>query len=358
MLEGGCQRRGGHAPYAPLLDALQRHIRGRRPAQFRADLQDCAWLVRLLPELARGSSAPLPAWTLPPDQERHLMFEAVVRFLGHVAGPAGTLLVLDDLQWAGPDALDLLATLVRAAPEVPLRVLGAYRDTEVQPHDPLSVLLADLAHAGLAARRLLAPLDREDAAHLLDDLLANAADADTALRDRVLERAGGVPFFLVSYVQALGSHAVGGGGDNDAGQDAVPWDVAQSICTRVAALPEGARELLGVAAVVGRVVAPALLTAVAVQGEEDVVRALDAACRTRLLEEAGAEGYQFVHDVIREVVEADLGAARRMVLHRRAAEALEAMPGEPVVELLAYAGLPLQPQRGAREGRGVSGASG
>jgi predicted ATPase len=152
----------------------------------------------------------------------------------------------------------LLATLARSAAEVPLRVLGAYRDTEVQPHEPLSVLLADLAHAGLAARRLLTPLEREDAVHLLDDLLANAGDADTALRDRVLERAGGVPFFLVSYVQALGSHDMGGG-DGDAGQDAVPWDVTQSIRTRVAALPEGARELLGVAAVLGRVVQPAVL---------------------------------------------------------------------------------------------------
>jgi hypothetical protein len=40
------------------------------------------------------------------------------------------------------------------------------------------------------------------------------------------------------------------------------------------------------------VVALALLTVVAVQGEEDVLVALDAACRVRLLEEAGAAGYQ------------------------------------------------------------------
>jgi transcriptional regulator with XRE-family HTH domain len=211
VLEGGCQRRGGHEPYAPLLGALQRHLRSRRPAQLQADLRGCAWLVRLLSELADGPIAPLPTWTLPPEQERRLIVQAVVRLLANVAGPAGTLLVLDDLQWAGPDALDLLATLVRAAAEVPLRVLGAYRDTEVQSHDPLSVLLADLAHAGLAARRLLAPLDREDAAHLLDDLLVNAGDADSALRERVLERAGGVPFVLVSCVQGLrGGDAPGG----------------------------------------------------------------------------------------------------------------------------------------------------
>src|SRR5437764_1952612 len=146
VLEGGCQRRGGHEPYAPVLGALQRHLRRQTPAQLRMALAGCAWLVRLLPELAQGPIEPLPAWTLPPDQERRLMVAAVVRFLANVAGPAGTLLLLDDLQWAGPDALDLLTALVRAAAEVPLRVIGAYRDTEVQPQDPLAVTLADLAH--------------------------------------------------------------------------------------------------------------------------------------------------------------------------------------------------------------------
>src|SRR5437870_4529441 len=128
VLEGGCQRRGGHAPYAPILGALQRHLRGQRPAQLRTALRECAWLVRLLPELAAGPIPPLPAWTLPPEQERRLMFEAVARFLTNVAGPMGTLLVLDDLQWVGPDALDLLATLIRSAAEVPLRAIGAYRN--------------------------------------------------------------------------------------------------------------------------------------------------------------------------------------------------------------------------------------
>jgi predicted ATPase len=101
---------------------------------------------------------------------------------------------LDDLQWADPDALDLLATLVRSAAAIPLRVIAAYRDTEVQPQHPLAVLLADLAHAGLAARHLLTPLSREEAAPLLEGLPADVEDADTALRDRMLERAGACRF--------------------------------------------------------------------------------------------------------------------------------------------------------------------
>src|SRR5579875_1638858 len=36
VLLGGCQRRGGHEPYAPLLGALQRYIQGRLAVHLRA----------------------------------------------------------------------------------------------------------------------------------------------------------------------------------------------------------------------------------------------------------------------------------------------------------------------------------
>jgi tetratricopeptide (TPR) repeat protein/transcriptional regulator with XRE-family HTH domain len=330
VLEGGCQRRGGHEPYAPLLGALQRHLRARPPGQLRADLQGCAWLVRLLPELAAGPIEPLPAWILPPEQERRLMVAAVVRFLTNVAGPMGTLLLLDDLHWAGPDALDLLTALARSTPELPLRIAGAYRDTEVQPQHPLAVLLADMAHAGLAAQRLLGPLSPEEAGQLLATLLPEAAEGATMLRERVVRRAGGVPFYLVSCAQALRL------GELDGGLAAVPWDVAQGIRQRVATLPQAAQEVLGAAAVaVGRIAHPALLSAVVDYPEREVLAAVEAAWRARLLEETDG-AHRFAHDLVREVVEGDLSATRRMVLHRRMAQALEREPGKPPVEALAY----------------------
>jgi transcriptional regulator with XRE-family HTH domain len=46
VLEGGCQRRGGQAPYAPLLAALQGYLRRQAPAQHRANLRGCAWRRR------------------------------------------------------------------------------------------------------------------------------------------------------------------------------------------------------------------------------------------------------------------------------------------------------------------------
>jgi tetratricopeptide (TPR) repeat protein/transcriptional regulator with XRE-family HTH domain len=330
VLAGGCQRRGGQQPSAPLLEAIERHLHWQSPSQLRVKLQGCAWLVRLLPELAGDPIEPLPAWNLPPDQERRLMFRAVARFLANVAGPAGTLLLLDDLHWAGPDALDLLTALVRSTPEAALRVVGAYRDTDVQPTAPFAVVLADLAHAGLATHRTLASLTAEEAAELFERLVGDTTAANSALRDQVVARAGGVPFFLVSYAHGLQRDGP------DGTTQAIPWDLRQSIRQRVAGLPDAAQALLGVAAIVGRVAPRALLLAAAAEPEPATLAALDATCRSQLLEETETDAYRFVHDVIREVVEADLGLARRAALHSRVALALEQRTGMPPVETLAY----------------------
>src|SRR5262249_62042480 len=114
---GGCTRRSGQGPYEPLVSALALEVRRTPSARQRLELQGCGWLVRLLPELLETQVVPAPAWMLPPDQERRLMFDAVARYLANIAGPAGTLLLLDDLQWADGDALALIETLVGTVAE-------------------------------------------------------------------------------------------------------------------------------------------------------------------------------------------------------------------------------------------------
>jgi transcriptional regulator with XRE-family HTH domain/tetratricopeptide (TPR) repeat protein len=329
VLEGGCRQRGGQEPYAPFLAAFQRRLRSQRPTQLREDLRGCAWLVRLLPELAGGPIEPLPTNPMPPEHERRLVFTAVTRFLTNVAGPIGTLLILDDVQWAGADALDLLAALARVADDVPLRLIAAYRDTEALPDSPLAAALTDLTNARLVTRRLLSPLAPGEAARLLEELLEDNRPEPT-LRAQVLQRGGGVPFFLVSCVEGLRRDA------EDGTPEAVPWDVAQSVRQRIVALPEAARQILGIAAVIGRNSHYNLLRTVSARPDTEMLDALDAACHAHLLEEAGETAYCFAHDVIREVVEAELGAARRMVLHRDIAQGLQGQAGPLPVEELAY----------------------
>jgi tetratricopeptide (TPR) repeat protein len=348
VLSGGCQRRVGQEPFAPLLSAIEGYLRAQSLAQQRQDLRGCAWLARLLPELAEMMAVPSPAWNLQPEQERRLMFAAVVALLANIAGPAGVLLVLDDVQWAGEDALDLLAYVLQVEHERPIRMVAGCRSTELRAQDRLAIMVADLAQSERAAQLMLAPLPSAAAAELLTELLeGNAPDTQRITQqqwEQALERADGVPLFLVSYAHELRSIATGvdqggRGGQAPAQAEAVPWTVAQGIRRRVVALPESAQEILGVAALFGRrAKASALQAAARATGHEirTVVAALEAACHAGLLVEEGDEEFDFTHDLVREVVASDLSAARRTYYHLQIAEALEHGPGAPAVEQLAY----------------------
>jgi hypothetical protein len=143
-----------------------------------------------------------------------------------------------------------------------------------------------------------------------------------------------VPYFLVSCAQGLLSGALTGAGEGD-----IPWNVVETVRQRLAVLPEPVREVLDAAAAVGRVAPRALLAEVAGiggPGEKQTLQALEAACQARLLVEEGARAYAFAHDLIREVVTANMGLTRRALLHRKVAEVLERAPGEPPVEALVY----------------------
>jgi len=329
VARGGCLRRA-HDAYAPLSGALEDALQ-RLPAGQRAEaLRQAGRVDLLLPELARPG-APGPGEGGAPagagaEQQRRLLVSAAGRLLRAVAGPAGTLLVLDDLHWAGPDAVDLLAALLAAAGSPPLRVIGAYRDSETPAR--LDELVADLVRTSLVRVLPLGPLTDADAERLLLQLAPQGEQMPPVL-SAIVRRAGGVPFFLVSYAEQ-----VRGGGHGGAPL-AVPWTVAQVIGQRVAVLPGPAKELLSVAAVAGTVVPHTLLAQVTGSDDEQVLQAVETALEARLLAEDGPDGYRFTHDLIRETVENGLSAARRRRLHRRIGQALEHQPGASA-ESLAY----------------------
>jgi transcriptional regulator with XRE-family HTH domain/tetratricopeptide (TPR) repeat protein len=325
VVMGGCQRQSGQRPYDPFPQALLRVLSARPRARQRLDVQGCGWLVRLLPELAEDGILPAPTWTLPPEQERRLMIAAVRRLLANIARPAGTLLLLDDLQWAGADALDLLDELLRGAHADRLRVVVAYRETEVGPESPLARLMSDVAREGLIGRLRLGPLVEAEATQLLDALLAEAPAVLDGARRETLRRAGGVPFFLVSWARQAreGMSADPAGGVPGS---AIPWTVTASVRQRVAVLPDTAQDVIAVVALAGSQADRRLLIRVAAalgQTELEAVSALEAACRAGLLIEAGDDGYACSHDLIRDVVVGDLLTARRRLLHRLIGEALE-----------------------------------
>jgi transcriptional regulator with XRE-family HTH domain/tetratricopeptide (TPR) repeat protein len=329
VLQGGCHRRSGQEPYAPFADLFSRFLASRSAAQQRIDLQGCAWLARLLPELGENEVIPAPSWTLPPAQERRLLFAAVATLLRNVAGPLGTLMLLDDSQWAGTDALDLLAALLRgsaAESSTPVRAVVAFRDTEVESNEALATLMADLAREGLTRRVALAPLDTSAAIELIERLLppeTAQTDGAQSLKEQLVQRTGGVPYYLVSCAQAVDGAQPTVDQNVNQGAEAVPWSVATSIRARMSVLQQSAQHVLGVAAVAGRLTPRAVLIAASGLPEEEALLALEITTRAQLLVD-GADGLcAFPHDLIHEVIISDLTAGRRARLHLVVAEAME-----------------------------------
>ena len=327
IARGTCQRRPLD-PYAPLTGALT-DVLERMPDQDRAKtVAQAGQLGLLLPELASASSgwARVP---VQPEQQRRLLFSSAAHCLRAAAGQAGTLLILDDLHWAGPDALDLLTMLLTAPRQPPIRLIGAYRDSETPAR--LDEFIADLARALLIQVIGLEPLSDAEAEQLLVNVAPERPDM-AVLLPAIVRRAGGVPFFLVSYVDDLRHETQG------APPLTVPWTVAKVVRQRVLALPGGVQQLLEVAAVIGRVVPHRLLVEVSGSSDEEVLHAVEAALEARLLAEDGLY-YSFTHDLIRETIEHGLSAGRRRLLHRRIGETLERDPEAPAESLAFHFGL-------------------
>jgi transcriptional regulator with XRE-family HTH domain len=312
VLQGTVAAPGPHSSGDPIVDALRRGIQRRPPVVLRRDLQGCAWLVRALPELAFGPIDPLPSVSLAPEQETVLTARAMMRFLSNVAGPAGTLLTLDELHHADAAAVELLSRLLYTATDGRLRIIAAYRDSQSTGGDSLSSLLARLAHDRLVRHLTLPPLSMPHAAELLLAVSSNRSEQLPAWLDRVLHETGGVPFYLVAWAQDLqvveGEPAV----------DDVPWPIRQSVRYRMDAAPPAVRAVLEALATAGGRATYALLAALVARSDAETLIAVEWSCRERLIEE-DSQSYQFTYGAVRTVVEAELSYPRRVLMRGRLA---------------------------------------
>jgi predicted ATPase len=95
------------------------------------------------------------------------------------------------------------------------------------------------------------------------------------------------------------------------------------VAARLAHLSEDARQVAEVAAAIGRDFTFDVLSDVCDLEEPSVVRALDELWRHQVVRVQAGERWDFSHDRIREVAYEALGPARRRLIHRRIARALE-----------------------------------
>ena len=90
----------------------------------------------------------------PPDaaseSARFQLFDSAATLLRNVAFGRPTLVVLDDLQAADTASILFLRFLASQLGDMPMMVVGTYRDVELTPEHPLTTAIAELAREPVA----------------------------------------------------------------------------------------------------------------------------------------------------------------------------------------------------------------
>ena len=314
-----CYSAAGSLAYAPVVELL------RSPA-LAAGLRRLgdpwlAELARLVPEL-RAERPELPS--APPlidDWQRARLLDALAHAV--LAEGRPLLLVVDDLQWCDLETIGWLHYLLRSRPRTPLHVVATVRSEELGPQHPLQPLLLGMRASGQLTEIELGPLRRADTAMLASTV--SGRQLDDAQGDLLHRETEGNALFVVEWVRAGLGEAVAAG-QPEAGRESewqLPPRAHSVIEARLAQLSPAGQELASLAATVGRAFTFAVLEQASSRGEEQVVEALDELWQRRIVRERGVDAYDFSHDKLREAAYRRTGSARRRMLHRRVAQALE-----------------------------------
>ncbi len=364
VLSGHAFELGGRLPYQPLVEALRKRLEEENAPE---DLLEDLWLAelsRLLPEL-RVRYPDLPVPTEDELTAKVRLFEAVARLLDALAERAPLVLLLDDLQWVDEASLDLVRYLARDWIRHDNRVLllGTLRCEGLETKSQLADLGRDLPLSQVP----LQPLSQAQTLQLIEALAGqehNPACPSRAVPAQEPERplvalggflfaqTGGHPLYLLETLKLLREREwlvprVGADGtwrlepaveiaaafaQAQSRRELLPPSVRAMIQVRLAKLSQPARRVVMASAVLGPSASARLLWQVADLGVQAGVEALEEADKSGILREEEAEepgaghagSYRFTHELMRDVVYTELGAARRQVLHQRALTWLQA----------------------------------
>src|SRR6266516_1841490 len=306
---------GGEIGKPPVADAF---VRGGQTAEDAARLADLVLAtLGIEREGAIDRESIFAAWRL------------LVEILVH---QTPRIVVFEDLHWASESLLDLVEHLMHLRIQASLLILVLSRPE-----------LLDRRPMWGGGRRnftslALEPLSDAQTGELVERLTTNDGGLHETIRERIVQRSGGNPFFAIELVRGLSERCLAAG--NGTTSEVLPDTVYEATLARLDLLPTRERAVLQVASVAGRDFRAATLHAVLDTLElTELESTLDGLLARDLIVPGESGTFRFRHILIRDVAYGTLSRAERVRLHGKIAAWLETFATDRLdefTELIAY----------------------
>ena len=331
ILWGRCYEQEGAPPYWPWVQIMRAYVQQAGAEQLTTEIgAGAAGIAEIIPEI-RGKLTDLE--TLPalePDQALFRLFDSITTFLKNASQNQTLMLVLDDLHWADRSSLLLLEFLVRELGESRLLLVGCYRDTELSQQPLLAETLAQLSREPTFRRQVLRGLGQDELGRFIET--TTGVQPSPELTDELYAHTEGNPFFMTEVIRLMSeSGDLTAGHIGTPGGLRIPDGVREVIGQRLNRLSAQCNELLTSASIIGREFDFGLLNILnGAMSEDQLLQAVDQAVPFHLIEEVPGQmdRYQFGHSLIQQALADGVTTSRRVRLHARIAEALEALYGD------------------------------
>ncbi|NJL43429.1 MAG: hypothetical protein HC935_09300 [Pseudanabaena sp. SU_2_4] len=223
---------------------------------------------------------------------------------------------LDDVQWLDEASSALLHYAIRLLRYAPVLFACTARTRELEENSAILPVIQALRREQRLQTLELSPLDREQTADLVRITGAIASsELSLATVNQVFIDSGGNPLFALEIARARSQ-------DRSASTN----NLATLICDRIHQLDEAAREFLPWAAALGRSFKLSTVAQVADYSLTKLLTAIEQLEQRGIIRPStslGDEmGYDFAHDIVRQVVYAQLSEPRRQLVHLQIAQKL------------------------------------
>ncbi|HEV7888651.1 MAG TPA: adenylate/guanylate cyclase domain-containing protein, partial [Acidimicrobiales bacterium] len=325
VLEGRCLPYGEANVWWPVAEALRQASditpdddAAASAAKSQAAVADALGLAEDEPEVTRvaaglrylmGDAAAMA--DVDPTRAREEAVRSLQAYLEAAVSKRPLVLVLSELHWADTLVLELIDNLLDSMRALPFVLVATARPELEERWSPaVGRFNQTVLH--------LDPLPEEAARELLTTLLGS--EPPPALRDLLLERSGGNPFFLEELVALLG---------DDVRPSELPATLRGLVSARLDALSPRERAVLEDAAVVGRGGRRETVAALAEsRGDAGADELLEQLAAKEFLSLDGGAGsqptFEFRSELVREVAYETLTKAERARRHAAVGDRFEA----------------------------------